>query len=176
MARFVEEDLEREDKIEGVRGLLEGVVEGVSIPRFINLTAQGELPPSIDDTLESIISKFEALKAADDAAAAAAAAAEAEESEPEFDAEAVLASATEEELAAARKAALLRQYAYVEGGPADELEDRKGAPPRGASAAEAEAKRKAEDRKKLIAEALRIDGLKKKNRKKHQQCEWRETT
>jgi hypothetical protein len=30
MARFVEEDLEREDKMEGVRGLLEGVVEGVS--------------------------------------------------------------------------------------------------------------------------------------------------
>lgn len=30
MARFVEEDLEREDKIEGVRGMLEGVVDGVS--------------------------------------------------------------------------------------------------------------------------------------------------
>lgn len=31
MARFVEEDgLEREEKVEGVRGMLEGVVEGVS--------------------------------------------------------------------------------------------------------------------------------------------------
>lgn len=31
IARFVEEDLEREDKVEGVRGMLEGVVEGVSV-------------------------------------------------------------------------------------------------------------------------------------------------
>lgn len=31
MARFVEEEgLEREEKVEGVRGMLEGVVEGVS--------------------------------------------------------------------------------------------------------------------------------------------------
>lgn len=27
MARFVEEDMERVDKVEGVRGMLEGVVE-----------------------------------------------------------------------------------------------------------------------------------------------------
>lgn len=31
MARFVEEDLEREDKVEGVKGMLEGVVEDVSV-------------------------------------------------------------------------------------------------------------------------------------------------
>lgn len=31
MARFVEEELEREDKVEGVRGMLEGVVEVSSV-------------------------------------------------------------------------------------------------------------------------------------------------
>lgn len=30
MARFVEEDMEKEEKLEGVRSMLEGVVEGVS--------------------------------------------------------------------------------------------------------------------------------------------------
>lgn len=30
MARFVEEDMEKDEKLEGVRGMLEGVVEGVS--------------------------------------------------------------------------------------------------------------------------------------------------
>lgn len=36
MARFVEEDgLEREEKVEGVRGMLEGVVEDVSWPLVI---------------------------------------------------------------------------------------------------------------------------------------------
>lgn len=29
MARFVEEDMEKDEKLEGVRGMLEGVIEGV---------------------------------------------------------------------------------------------------------------------------------------------------
>lgn len=113
--------------------------------------------------------EWDRLKAADEAAEAAAAAAAESSPEPEIDHAAILASATEEELAAARKAALLRQYAYVEGGP--EFQDRNdGAPPRGATAAEAEAKRKADERRRLIAEALRVDGMRKKNRKKHAVC------
>lgn len=127
----------------------------------------------MDDTLDKIITHHDEMRAAAQARAAEEAAANASPEPEEIDHEAILASATEEELAAARKAALLRQYAYVEGGPADELEDRAGAPPRGVAAAEAEAKRKAEERKRLIMEAMRIDGMKKKNRKKHAQCESR---
>ncbi|RSH79137.1 uncharacterized protein EHS24_001175 [Apiotrichum porosum] len=155
MARFVEEDLEREDKVEGVKGMLEGVVE------------DGVLPDAgLDEALDSIIAEWERLKAADDAAAAAAAEAEAaaQPAPPvKVDAAAILASMTDEELKAARKAALLRQYAYVDGGP--ELQMRDGAPPKGMAALEAEEKRKADERRRLVEEALRLDGKKKKHRK-----------
>lgn len=72
---------------------------------------------------------------------------------------------TDEEIAAARKAALLKQYAYVEGGPDEDPLGRTDGPPRGQSAAEAEAKKAAEERRKLVEEALRLDARKKKYRK-----------
>ncbi|WOO82360.1 uncharacterized protein LOC62_04G005854 [Vanrija pseudolonga] len=153
MARFVEEDgMEREEKVEGVRGMLEGVVEG------------GELPATgVDEALDGIVDEFERLKAADEAAAEAA---RERTPTPPPDTAAVLASMTEEELKAARKAALLRQYAYVEGGPEeDPLARPGGAPPRGAAAQESEEKKKAEERRRLVEEALRLDGRKKKYKK-----------
>lgn len=125
----------------------------------------------LDEALDSIIAEWERLKAADDAAAAAAAEAEAaaQPAPPvKVDAADILASMTDEELKAARKAALLRQYAYVDGGP--ELQMRDGAPPKGMAALEAEEKRKADERRRLVEEALRLDGKKKKHRK--QESEW----
>lgn len=125
----------------------------------------------VDEALDAIITEWERLTAAADAAEAAAAAeieaeaaaAAAEKEKAKVDAKAVLASLTDDELKAARKAALLRQYAYVDGGP--ELEMRDGAPPKGMAALEAEEKRKAEDRRKQVEEALRLDARKKKYRK-----------
>ncbi|BEI86112.1 hypothetical protein CcaverHIS002_0603990 [Cutaneotrichosporon cavernicola] len=153
MARFVEEDgIEREDKVEGVRGMLEGVVETMPSEDAIN--------PAIDAIIDE-----QSRLAVIEAEAEARAAAEEEKEEEENSkpgVEAVLASLTEEELAEARKAALLRQYAYVEGGPEEE---RSEGPPRGASKEEAEAKKAAEERRKLVEEALRLDSRKKKYRK-----------
>lgn len=84
----------------------------------------------------------------------------------------ILATLTPEELAAARRQALLRQYAYVDspdGAPASSPfggEGRpEGAPAKGGKAAENEEKRKAEERRRLIEEALRKDSKKKKHRK-----------
>ncbi|KAL1408863.1 hypothetical protein Q8F55_005677 [Vanrija albida] len=157
MARFVEEDgMEREEKVEGVRGMLEGVVEG------------GELPATgVDEALDHIVDEFERLKAEDEAAAEAA---RERTPTPPPDTAAVLASLTEEELKAARKAALLRQYGYVEGGPEDDPLSRGGAPPRGSAAQESEEKKKAEERRRLVEEALRLDGRKKKHRKQESGC------
>lgn len=77
---------------------------------------------------------------------------------------------TPEELRAAQKAALLRQYAYVDADP-DELamaglsvaEGRDpNAPARAGNKGEEKEK---EERRKAIEEALRLDGKKKKHKK-----------
>ncbi|BEJ16948.1 hypothetical protein CspHIS471_0603490 [Cutaneotrichosporon sp. HIS471] len=150
MARFVEEDgIDREDKVEGVRGMLEGALETMPADDAVN--------PAIDAIIDEQ-SRLATIEAETEARAAA----EEEEENNKPDVEAVLASLTEEELAEARKAALLRQYAYVDGGPEEE---RSEGPPRGATKEEAEAKKAAEERRKLVEEALRLDSRKKKYRK-----------
>lgn len=163
MARFVEEDMEKDEKLEGVRGMLEGVVEGVSYPVLALTDVQGELPESgVDEALEAMVGEWERLKAEEEAAAAAE---EEDDSPTPPDHEAIMASLTEEELKAARKAALLRQYAYVEGGP-DEMDRDANAPPRGQAQAESEAKKAAEERRKLVEAALMRDSRKKKKHRK----------
>ncbi|GMK54132.1 hypothetical protein CspeluHIS016_0107180 [Cutaneotrichosporon spelunceum] len=149
MARFVEEDgIERADVADGVRGMLEGAVE--------------TLPP--DDelirTIDAIIDEQARLTAEAEAAEAEAQAAAAAAAESKPDVEAVLASLTEAELAEARKAALLRQYAYVEGGPEERADG-----PRSTAKEEAEVKKAAEERRRLVEEALRVDARRKKYRK-----------
>jgi len=69
-------------------------------------------------------------------------------------------------LEAAKRRALLKQYAYVEEDEDTSEGDRdRNAPPRMLSAAENEEKRKAEERRRMIEEALRLDGRKKKYKK-----------
>lgn len=80
----------------------------------------------------------------------------------------VLSTLTPEELAAAQKQALLRQYGYIEGGPEDEAAARGDAPPRGESAKAAAEKKAAEERKALIEAALKLDGKKKKYKKQQE--------
>lgn len=125
---------------------------------------------TLDPALDAILDEQDRLAAAAAAAAAiaeaeAAEAAEAAEKARKPDHAAVLASLTDEEIAAARKATLLRQYAYVEGGPEEDPLARKEGPPRGGAKEEAEAKKAAEERRRLVEEALRLDGKKKKVRK-----------
>ena len=67
MARFVEEEgLEREEKVEGVRGMLEGVVEGVrrAMLYLLQLTSgQGELPgEGVDDALGRVVDEWKRLQ------------------------------------------------------------------------------------------------------------------
>lgn len=81
----------------------------------------------------------------------------------------VLSTLTPEELAAAQRQALLRQYGYVEGSAEDEDRERgDGAPPRGETARSAEEKKKAEERRGLIEAALKLDGKKKKYKKQQE--------
>jgi hypothetical protein len=101
---------------------------------------------------------------------------EAEESSSESEDEGkkrgnILDTLTPEELKAAQKAALLRQYAYVDT-DSDELaisglsigEGRDPNAPARAGANKGEDKEK-EDRRRAIEEALRLDGKKKKHKK-----------
>lgn len=117
----------------------------------------------MDEALEAMVGEWERLKAEEEAAAAAAE--EEDQSPTPPDHEAIMASLTEEELKAARKAALLRQYAYVEGGP-EETDRDANAPPRGQAQAESEAKKAAEERRKLVEAALMRDSRKKKKHRK----------
>ncbi|KIR27937.1 hypothetical protein I309_03257 [Cryptococcus deuterogattii LA55] len=162
MARFVEEEgLERDEKTEGVKGMLEGVIEGGVLPE-----------EGLDEVLSQIIdeqARLHQLKLDRAAAEEEAARSPSPESSKVDD---ILATLTPEELAAARRQALLRQYAYVDSpddAPANSPfggEGRpEGAPPKGGKAAENEEKRKAEERRRLIEEALRKDSRKKKHRK-----------
>ena len=82
----------------------------------------------------------------------------------------ILDTLTPEELRAAQKQALLRQYAYVDADP-DELaiaglsvEGRDPNAPAKTSK-EREGEREKEERRRAIEEALRLDGKKKKHRK-----------
>ncbi|WVQ76990.1 hypothetical protein IAR50_006669 [Cryptococcus sp. DSM 104548] len=164
MARFVEEEgLEREEKAEGVKGMLEGVVDG------------GELPAEgVDEMLERVIDEQTRLHELDLEREREEAEANRSPSPEKIDASNILSTLTPEELAAARRQFLLRQYAYVdgeEGSPefpvpgAPDAEGRGGAPPKGEKARELEAKRQAAERQKMIQEALYRDGRKKKHRK-----------
>lgn len=71
MARFVEEEgLLREEKVEGVRGMLEGVVDGVSHLSIVmgffesDHRPQGELPPEgVDEALGRVVDEWDRLQA-----------------------------------------------------------------------------------------------------------------
>ncbi|WVF70454.1 hypothetical protein IAT40_005244 [Kwoniella sp. CBS 6097] len=164
MARFVEEEgLERDEKLEGVKGMLEGVVEGGVLPE-----------EGVDEVLGKVFDEQERLKELDEERAREeeeAARSPSPAAKP--NAADVLSSLTPEELAAAQRQALLRQYAYVD---ADEEEinaamgaARDGnAPPKGLSGKDSEEKKAAEERRKQVEAALRLDGKKKKFRKQQE--------
>lgn len=80
----------------------------------------------------------------------------------------ILSTLTPEELAAAQRQALIRQYGYIEGGPEDEWRDRADGPPRGETARSAEEKKAAEERRAMIEAALKLDGKKKKYKKQQE--------
>jgi len=86
---------------------------------------------------------------------------------PEANIKNILSNLTDEELAAARKQSLLRQYGYVEGGPEDEIMAREG-PQRGDAAKTTEEKKAAEERRALIEAALKLDAKKKKYKKQQE--------
>ncbi|KAK8866157.1 hypothetical protein IAR55_001308 [Kwoniella newhampshirensis] len=164
MARFVEEEgLEREEKVEGVRAMLEGVVEG------------GELPEEgVDEALGNVVDERERLVEVEmERNAAEEEAARSPSPPPKTD---ILSTLTPEELASARKQALLRQYAYVDADPSDVAQllgastgRDSHAPPKGAArGTESEEKKAAEERRRLVAEALRLDSRKKKYRKQQE--------
>ncbi|WVQ97457.1 hypothetical protein IAU59_004570 [Kwoniella sp. CBS 9459] len=168
MARFVEEEgLERDEKLEGVKGMLEGVVEGGVLPE-----------EGVDEALENVVDEQVRLKELDEQRALEkeeAARSPSPSSSTRPNASDILSSLTPEELAAAQRQALLRQYAYVD---ADEEEinalmggktTRDGnAPPKGLSAKESEEKKAAEERRRMVEDALRLDGKKKKIRKQQE--------
>lgn len=148
MARLVEADgLEEGEKVEGLRGMLEGI-----------LPSEVTLGETVDDVLRGAVREWENLRLqAQDAL-------EGSDSGGSTSSEA--AEPDEAELAAARKQALLRQYAYLEGGPDQDPSERDpNAPSRGVRAAEAEAKKAADERRKMIQDAVKLDGKKKKHKK-----------
>ncbi|KAK1925704.1 hypothetical protein DB88DRAFT_484831 [Papiliotrema laurentii] len=159
MARFVEEEgLEREEKVEGVKGMLEGVVEG------------GELPDSgVDEALGKVVDEWDRMRQEEEERIAQQAAAAREKSaSPKPNVKNILSTLTPEELAAAQRQALIRQYGYIEGGPEDEWRDRADGPPRGETARSAEEKKAAEERRAMIEAALKLDGKKKKYKKQQE--------
>ncbi|WWC86504.1 uncharacterized protein L201_001381 [Kwoniella dendrophila CBS 6074] len=165
MARFVEEEgLERDEKLEGVKGMLEGVVDGGVLPE-----------EGVDEMLEKVIDEQERLRIAEE---------ERQRKEEEQDDSPtpptkpgdILSSLTPEELKQAQKQALLRQYAYVDASE-DEVKaaisaangDRDpNAPSKGGKSNDSEEKKAAEERRRLVEEALRLDGKKKKYRKQQE--------
>ncbi|WRT64393.1 uncharacterized protein IL334_001325 [Kwoniella shivajii] len=163
MARFIEEEgLERDEKLEGAKGMLEGVVEGGILPE-----------EGVDEMLGNVVDEQERLKRLD----------EERNEEVEEDVRSpspppkpsdILSSLTEEELRAAQRKALLRQYAYVDASE-DEVkaaiagnERDPNAPPKVGKANEGEEKKAAEERRRMVEEALRLDGKKKKYRKQQE--------
>ncbi|WWC58847.1 uncharacterized protein I303_101391 [Kwoniella dejecticola CBS 10117] len=164
MARFVEEEgLERDEKLEGVKGMLEGVVEGGVLPE-----------EGVDEALEKVLNEQERLRIAEQERLRAEEEEEDDSPSPPTKPSDILSTLSPEELKQAQKAALLRQYAYVDAS-ADEVQAAiaansrdPNAPARAGKASESEEKKAAEERKKMIEEALRLDGKKKKYRKQQE--------
>lgn len=138
----------------------------------IPLLRRQPLPDGLDPALLSVMDEYDRLKAQELERLAQ----EEEESSSESETEGrkrgnILDTLTPEELKAAQKAALLRQYAYVDT-DSEELGisglsiggGRDPNAPAKSGAAKGEDKEK-EERRKAIEEALRLDGKKKKYRK-----------
>lgn len=176
MARFIEEEgLERDEKIEGVQAMLEGLVE-VRLLGFIHWvlrisTDSQTLPDGVNDKLGTVVDEWDRLKALE-AEAESSSDSSSDDEDARTRAKNVLESMTPEEKAAAQKAALLRQYAYVDADPENlammglslDGRDPNAPPPRSSAGSKAEEKA-AEERRKAIEEALKLDGKKKKHRK-----------
>lgn len=188
MARFIEEEgLEKEEKVEGVHAMLEGMVEvSPTLPGSKRsalstrmLTIGQTLPESVDDKLGTVVDEWDRLKELEaEAESSDSDSSSEDDEEARKRAKNILDTLTPEEKAAAQKAALLRQYAYVD---ADEEElamaglsidgrDPNAPPPRVGSSTKGEEKA-AEERRKAIEAALKLDGKKKKHRKNREgQC------
>lgn len=131
------------------------------------------MPEDIDDRLGTVIDHHDHLFALEAEAAAAADSddSSSEDEETLLRARSILDTLTPEEKAAAQKAAILRQYAYVDTDSEDLSpslsgltigRDPNAPPPKASTKGEEKA---AEDRRKAIEEALRLDGKKKKHKK-----------
>ena len=157
MARFVEEEgLEVEEKVEGVKGMLEGVAE---VSSSSDLLIQS-LPDNVDITLKDVVEEWDRIRARAEAEAA-----EAEPSPPPSPSPEPTVQLTDKEIA---KLHAMR-YAYADADPAElaaMLDAERGdAPPRGSSAAEVAARKAADERRALLEAAIRLDGKKKKHKK-----------
>ncbi|EIW72370.1 hypothetical protein TREMEDRAFT_66851 [Tremella mesenterica DSM 1558] len=146
MARFVEEEgLDRDAKLEGLRGMLESFVSDV--------------PPQdqkVDGHLATMIDEWTRLRSAAAVNQESPRIPSPPPDDPPVD------------LAAAQRAALLRQYAYLEGDSDVEGDDRDPTAPARTGKATAEAKKAADEKRRLIEEALKLDGKKKKYRKQQE--------
>ena len=130
------------------------------------------MPEGVDDKLGTVVDEYDRLKLLELEAGSSDSSSEDEEAQTR--ARNILDTLTPEEKAAAQKAALLRQYAYVDADPDDlamsglaidgKTRDPNAPPPpvRGAVKGEEKA---AEERRRAIEEALRLDGKKKKYKK-----------
>ncbi|CAD6587764.1 MAG: hypothetical protein TREMPRED_004850 [Tremellales sp. Tagirdzhanova-0007] len=153
IARFVEEpDMDRDDKTDGIRGMLEGVVDGGILP-----------DEGLGEALEAIVGEWERLYSLELQREPSSTSIPSPSPPKPTD---VLSTLTPSELAAAQRQALLRQYGYLEGGPDEEVEDDRDRPMK--EGLTGEEKKAEEERRKLVAEAIRLDGRKKKFRKKQE--------
>ncbi|WWC66152.1 uncharacterized protein I206_100053 [Kwoniella pini CBS 10737] len=170
MARFVEEEgLEREEKLEGVKGMLEGVVEGGILPE-----------EGIDELLFKVIDEQDRLRIKEEERLKEEEEEDKSPSPPPKPSD-ILSTLSEEELKQIKKQALLRQYAYIDAS-IDEVQSKilnsirdPNAPPPSSSSSskggklnENDEKKLAEERKKMIEDALRLDSKKKKYRKQQE--------
>ncbi|RSH92046.1 hypothetical protein EHS25_009417 [Saitozyma podzolica] len=155
MARFVEEEgLERVEKVEGVKGMLEGVVSEDGLP-----------DEGLDEALGRVVDEWDRLKIEE--AEAKAAAEQPSPSSPSPPPEPdPLAGLSEKEIA---KLHAMR-YAYLEGEEPPIFDDsnRGDAPPKRQATTEAEAKKLAEEKRQLIEAAIKLDGKKKKHRRQQE--------
>lgn len=136
------------------------------------------MPEGVDDKLGTVVDEWDRLQAEEAEREAAAESSSSESDDEDGDARRraknILDTLTPEEKAAAQKAALLRQYAYVDADPEElamaglsldgsgSTRDPNAPPPKAGSKGEEKA---AEERRKAIEEALKLDGKKKKHRK-----------
>jgi hypothetical protein len=151
--------LEREDKVEGVKGVLEGVV-GVGL--FKHAKGQRLMPQDLPEglDLDSIVDEWDRLKAAEEELVSD----EASDSEVDQippDPKYILSTLSPAEAEYARRQALLAQYGYVDGdSPEPERPDGPARP-----AKTGDAKKEEEERLRLIQQAIRLDSKKKKYKK-----------